>query len=322
MRITTKMLNQTLINNINTNLQKMEEYQNQISSTKLITKPSDDPIATGQLLSTKSALKAQEQYTRNMEDATGWLDTADVALAQANDVLHRARESAVAGSTGTTTIDSMVALAYVVDGLVGEMVQIANTNYGGRYIFGGGKSSVAPFSITGQEDSKITAVQFGDDNFEGSSLDETSQKLDQVYAQKIAVEAGVTIDVSSGRMTFHTNADGADEVNAVFGKLIELRTALDKGDKDAVGQLLGAFDKLLDNVLSERAVVGAKVNRMESALKRASTYELNLTKLVSKLEDADYAKDSISFNSQQIVYQASLSVGAKIIQPSLLEFLR
>ena len=111
MRITNKMMTQSLINHANSNLRKMDEYQNQISSGKTINKPSDDPIATGQLLSAKSALKAQEQYIRNMEDVGGWLDTADVSLAQANDVLQRARELAVAGSTGTTTPESMAALA-------------------------------------------------------------------------------------------------------------------------------------------------------------------------------------------------------------------
>lgn len=323
MRITNRMLTQSVINNANKNLQKMDFYQKQIASGKKINRPSDDTIATGQLLSAKSALKAQEQYNRNMEDATGWLDTSDVALSQANDVLQKARDLAVTGATGTTTPESMAALAYMADGLVGEMVQIANTNYAGRYIFGGGKSYPAPFAIESQEDGKIVAVQFGSDNWEESSPEDIAQKLDQIYSHKIDVEAGVTIDISCGRMTFHTDAEGNNnKPNAVFEKLIELRTALDSGDQDSVGSLIEDFDKLLDNVISERAVVGAKVNRMATALKRASAYELNLTKLVSKLEDTDYGLASISYSAQKVVYEASLAVGAKIIQPSLIDFLR
>ena len=302
------------MNNITSNLQKMDKYQNQISSGRIVTKPSDDPIATGRLLNAKSTMKSQEQYVRNMEDVVGWLDTADVALSQSNDVLQKARELAVSGSTGTTTEESMAALAYIVDGLVGEMTQIANTNYAGRYIFGGGKSSSAPFVVEKQEDGKIAAVKFGQENI--------SQNLNQIYTQEISVEAGVAIDISCGRITFHTDIDGNDKVNAVFNKLIEMRTTLDSGDQNSVGALIGDFDKLLDNMLSERAVVGAKVSRMEAALKRASTYELSLTNLVSKLEDADYAMASISCSAQRMVYEASLAAGAKIIQPSLLDFLR
>jgi flagellar hook-associated protein 3 FlgL len=309
------MLTHNLINNVNTNLQKMEEYQNQIASGKKINKPSDDPIANAQLLITKSAIKAQEQYFRNMEDASGWLDTTDGALAQANDVLQRVRELAVAGSNGTLPEASMTALAEEVDNLVAEMVQIANTNYAGRYIFGGGKTSTTPFTISGTDGTKTTAVQFVADDFNESWLDKT-------YQQKLEIESGVTINVAAGRMTFHTDTSGNDNINAVFDKIIQLRINLNEGDQKSVSSLIDDFDKLIDNVLSERAVVGAKVKRMESALERSSAYGLNLTKLVSKLEDADYAEAATGLRSQQTVYEASLAIGAKIIQPSLIDFLK
>ncbi len=316
MRVTTKMLTQSLINNVNVNLKNMEEYQNQVSTGKKITQPSDDPIATAQLLSTKSAIKAQEQYRRNMEDASGWLETTDGALEQANDVLQRVRELAVAGATGTLPEESMGALADEIDNLVGEMVQVANTNYAGRFIFGGGKTGTSPFKITSKDsEEKTTEVQFINTTFNESLLDET-------YQQNIEIESGVTIDVAAGRTTFHNDVTGNDNINAVFEKMIELRIALDAGDQDAVSSLIDDFDKLIDNVLSERAVVGAKSKRLESALERSSSYELDLTKLVSRLEDTDYAKASIGFNTQQTIYESSLAVGAKIIQPSLVNFLK
>lgn len=322
MRVTSKMLSQSLINNINANLQKLGKYQNQVASGDRISKPSDDPIATAQLLNTKSALKAQGQFSRNMEDAVGWLDTADGALADANEVLQRARALAVTGSTATTPQGSMAALAGEIDNLVGELIQIANTNYGGRYIFAGGKSTAAPFAVAAKDGTRITAVEFVETDFDGFTPDEISQHLDKIYSREIEIESGVTVDLSVGRMTFHTNADGADDVNGVFEKLIELRTALDAGDKEAVGSMLNSFDKLIDSVLSERAVVGAKVNRMESALQRSKVMKLHLTDLLSKLEDADYVEATTAFKAQQAVYEASLSAGARIIQPSLLDFLK
>jgi flagellar hook-associated protein 3 FlgL len=85
---------------------------------------------------------------------------------------------------------------------------------------------------------------------------------------------------------------------------------------------MGDFDKLIDNVLSERAIVGAKSKRMETAQDRASTYEVNLNTLVGKLEDVDYAKASIDFNTQKTVYEAALNIGAQIIKPSLIDFLK
>lgn len=312
MRITNRITTQTLLNNISSNLQKMDKYQRQISSGKIISRPSDNPIATSLLINAKSALKAQEQYTHNMEDAVGWLDAADVALSRSNEVLQEARELAVAGSTGTTDTGSMSSLAYAVDGLIGEMVQIANTSYAGKYIFGGGKSSTAPFVANKQDDGKIATVEFK----------YNEELLSQIYTQEISVDTGVTIDISCGQITFHTSSDGSSQVNAVFNKLIELRENLDSGNQDSVGALIKDLDKLLDNVLSERAVVGSKASRMELALKRASAYELNMTTLISKLEDADYAMVSISYSTQWAVYKSSLAAGARVIQPSLLDFLR
>jgi len=145
MRVTTKMLSQSLINNVNTNLNRMEKYQNQLSSGRLIDRPSDDPVATSRLLAAKSDLKAQEQYSSNMKDAAGWLDTVDGALESVGNVLQRAREIAVTGSSGTLAQASMGALADEVDNMVAELVQTANSSYADKYLFGGGKSGRTPF---------------------------------------------------------------------------------------------------------------------------------------------------------------------------------
>ena len=139
-----------VLNNINVNLQNLSKSQNNLSSGSKINKPSDDPTSIAQLINAKSALKSQGQYQRNMENAIGWFDTADGALESASKVLQRARELAVYGSSGTLPDESMAALAVEVDNLVGEMMQIGNTNYAGRYIFGGGATTQTPFTSSGE----------------------------------------------------------------------------------------------------------------------------------------------------------------------------
>lgn len=316
MRVTTKMLSQSLINNVNTNLNRMEKYQNQLSSGRLIDRPSDDPVATSRLLAAKSDLKAQEQYSSNMKDAAGWLDTVDGALESVGNVLQRAREIAVTGSSGTLAQASMGALADEVDNMVAELVQTANSSYADKYLFGGGKSGRTPFEVAGRDNhGRITDIQFISADFDKSLLAET-------YSRKIEIEAGVTIDIACGKTVFHTDTNGNAEINAVFNKLIELREKLDAGDQNAINPLISDIDKYIDNVLSERAVGGAKSKRIEIAQSRLSAYELNLTDLVGKLEDTDYAITFTSYTSQKTIYQATLAVGAKLIQPSLLDFLR
>lgn len=315
MRVTNKMLAQSLMNNVNNNLQMLQKYENQLSSGKRTNKPSDDPIAAAQILNARSALKSQEQYDNNMNYANGWLSTVDDALASAGDVLQRAREIAVYGSTGTTPKDSMEAMGAEVDSLISEMVQIANTNYAGSYVFGGGETGTAPFTVP-------------DGNIQFMSISNTdtqeNQKLllDNTYLQKIEISPGVTIDISAGEKSFHSNNSGDPELNGMFKTLINLKTDLDDGDQSKVNSDLSGIDAQIDNVLNERAMVGAKSNRIELAQSRATTYTTNITTLISKLEDADYAEVSTGYSAQQTVYQSSLAVGARIIQPSLLDFLK
>lgn len=315
MRVTNKMLTDSVLNTINANLNKMDQLKEQLSSGKSINRPSDDPISTAQLLAAKSALNAQKEYHRNMEDAMGWLDTTDGALANANEVLQRSRELAVYGSNGTLPEQSMNALADEVNKLVEEMVQIANTNYAGRFIFGGGNTTKPPFEITGTDNSGVTEVQFINSSFDESLLDET-------YKLKFEIESGVTIDVSAGEKTFHTDANGNADINAVFNTMIKLRQELQAGNKEEISSLIDEFDKFIDNVLSERAVVGANSKRMRAAQDRSSIYELNLNKLLGRLGDVDYAEATMNFKVQEAVYHASLATGARLIQPSLIDFLK
>ena len=315
MRVTTKIISQSLLTNLNNNLGKLQEYQDQLSSGKRLNSISDDPAATARLLTAKSAMQAQEQYNSNMDYAGGWLDTADNALDSAGQVLQRATEIAVMGANGALNKESMQALGDEMDTLVAEMVQIGNTNYAGRYIFGGGNSATSPFTISGQDsDGKITTVQFIDPAY-------TQDKLGETYSQKIEIASGVTIDISVGRKTFHSSS-GADDMNAIFKTMIKLREDLDNQDTNQVGSDIGLLEDQSDNILSERATIGAKSNRVELAQSRATIYSTNLTKLVSDLEDADIAEAATKYSSQQATYQAALSVGAKIIMPSLLDFLK
>jgi len=314
-RVTNRMLTDSVLNTMNTNLQSLEKYQKQLSSGKKITRPSDDTVSTARLLTAKSELKIQEQYRQNMEDAAGWLDATDGALEMAGNVLQRVRELAVYGSNGTLSEQSMVALADEVNELVEEMVGIGNTSYAGRYIFAGGKTTTPPFQITGKDNYRVTEVQFVNSSFNENLLDVT-------YSLQFEVETGVTMDISSGRLTFHTDTNGSPDINAVFNMMIGLRQSLEAGDKDEVSAFIGEADRFIDNVLSERAIVGAKSKRMTSSQERSSAYELDLNKLVGKLGDVDFEEAAINFSVQQTVYQAALATGAKVIQPSLIDFLK
>lgn len=313
MRVTNKMLITSLTNNVSYNLNQLQKYENQLSSKLRVDKVSDDPVAAAKILKAKSELHSQKQYDSNMQYAEGWLRSIDDSLASAGDVFQRIRAIAVSGSNGATALESSQALGVEVDSIIGELLHIANTDYNGSYIFAGGESGVLPFTTVPAGGNNITAVQF---------ITAKTDELAKTYSQQIEISKGVTIDLAAGQMTFHTGQNGKPEINAAFATLISLRDHLMNGDQQAVNDLIVDIDRFSDQIINERAVSGAKSNRIEQARGRVESFNSSLNKLISTLGDTDYTETSALWSSQRSVYEASLMVGAKIIQPSLLDFLK
>lgn len=315
MRVTSKMMTNTALNNMNTNLNRLNKLNEQMSSGKNVSRPSDDPIAAARIMSFKTTQRNQEQYDRNMNDAIGWLDTTDGALINANNVIQRVRELDIYGASGALPDRAREAIAMEIDELVEEMAHIGNTSFGGRYIFAGGHTTEPPFKVNKDNDGKVTSVDF-------IKADFNKDKLDETFKLEYEVEAGVTMNVSVGKSTFHTNEKGEQDLNSIFTEMIKLRENLEAGNTDEISKAVGTFDKLHDNMLSEIASVGAMGRRMESAQARSFNFQLDLKDMMGKIEDVDYAKKSIETKSQQAVYEAALMTTAKAIQPTLLQFLR
>ncbi|AOQ23397.1 Flagellar hook-associated protein 3 [Moorella thermoacetica] len=306
MRVTSRMLNNNVIRNINRNLENMARTQEQMSSGKRVNRPSDDPIVVARVLAFKTSIAANDQYKKNMEDAKGWLDASESALGMATDVLQRARELAVYGSNGSMPKESMEALGAEVDQLIGELVQTANTSYGGRFVFGGSKTTSAPFTR---------------DN-SGVSYSGNTKDLNWEVAPGVSMSVNVNGEAAFMQVV-DTNNDG--KLEGIFSLLQELHDALTgtngKSQSDVSGTL-SQFDQAIDHILNLRATLGAKSNRMEMAMSRLDDTQIGLMQTMSKLEDIDLAETVMNYKTQENVYLASLSTGAKVLQPSLIDYLR
>lgn len=114
---------------------------------------------------------------------------------------------------------------------------------------------------------------------------------------------------------------GISDAADVLSSLILLTKALREDDRDTIGQMVGTVNEALNQVLQERSSIGAKVIRVESTLNRLEEYEVFYTKLLSDVEDADITKLVTDLAMQENAYKAALNSAAKIIQPSLLDFI-
>lgn len=123
--------------------------------------------------------------------------------------------------------------------------------------------------------------------------------------------------------TIPVNMDGNQAFGNIFTVLDNLIADLHAGDVSSLsGIRLGELDNEINHQLNIRATIGARVNRMDFVINRMQSQNISLTGLLSKTEDADIAQVISELKMQENVYRAALSVGARIVQPTLVDFLR
>lgn len=296
MRVTDSMLITNFLNDYNNNLERLQKNQNMLSTGKRISRPSDDPVAVATSLRIRTDMTRNDAYTKNADDAKSWLDITDTALNQLGSLLQRTRELAVQGANGTLTQEDMQKIANEIEQLKAQMIQVGNTQYNGRYIFAGFKTTTQPFSETNNSYS-------GDNGVIEFEVGAGGNKI------AVNVTGDKVFDVSGGTSQLLTMMDN-------------LKNALDSGDHQAVSNLIVDVDKQMENVLAVRAEVGAKSNRIDLIKNRLQDDNYNFTALLSKNEDADLAQVITNLKMDENVYRASLAAGARIMQPSLIDFLR
>jgi flagellar hook-associated protein 3 FlgL len=302
MRVTNNMLINNMVNHIGRNLLRMESYQNRLATGKKISVPSDDPVVAARALKLRTDVSQINQHITNVNDAMSWLEITEASLSNVGEILHRARELAVQGSNGTATDEDTQKIAEEVKQLKQQLIQIGNATYAGRYIFSGFKT-----------DSKL----LNDDGTFAITVED-----DESIMYEIGISDNININVLGGQL-FN---GGGEATSGVTGQLIHMMdeyiNALNSGDKNGISKAIADIDDELNNLLAIRASVGARYNRLELTLDRLESDKLNFTKLMSENEDVDQAENIMLLKNEENVYRASLSGGAKIIQTSLVDFLR
>lgn len=144
MRITNKTLTSNYLRNLNRNLAQMQKYHNQLSSFKEVSKPSDNPMLVSKIMSLKDNIAANEQYNTNISDSLGWTQTQDTALNDVSRTLNRIRDLMIYGANGSLSDTDRAAIKDEVEMQMGQLVDVLNTNFDGRYIFAGQKQPLDP----------------------------------------------------------------------------------------------------------------------------------------------------------------------------------
>ncbi|MBI5590565.1 MAG: flagellar hook-associated protein FlgL [Deltaproteobacteria bacterium] len=293
MRVTQEMMASNLSRNLSKNTEKLMNAQSVVSSGKQITKASDDPVGMSNILDYRKTLASVDQYSRNISQANSGLNVADATLSDIGEQLNRAKELTLAQTNGTASKEDHQIAAVELQQIRDQIIQLANTKQGNKYLFGGQKTGSPPYDPTHPE-----AGFQGDD---GQNL--------------VVIGDGVTLDTHvSGKQAFAGTTDPV----VVLTDLIQ---GLNADDSSAISSALDSLDQSMTQVTNTRADVGVTLNHLDTTESHLTDFQLNIQALLLNTEGADVTQAVTDLAVQQSAYQASLAASAKIIQPSLLDYI-
>lgn len=319
MRVTNQMMTNTFLRDMNNNLNNLSKLNKQLTTGKEISKPSDNPFKTARIMQMYSDIAANKQYNENIKDTINWLDTTDVALEQLGNSFQRVRELMVSAGNASYGSDEMKAIKDEINEKVNEMAQILNTNFDGKYIFGGTKSSSKPVGVnTVDGNNSLSFIdKRGNTTTDVNILNQINSKL------KVEISQGVTMQYNVNAGEILNFKDGSGKDVDIMSLMNDIINNLQSGDSSKVlSDNLGDMDSVLSNINKLRGEVGAKQNRMDSAKTQNEEQNLSMTEILSKTEDIDLAEKTIEVATLQSVYTASLQTSAKILQSTLIDLIR
>lgn len=297
MRITQSMMTSSMMSGLQGNYRRLDKYQEQMMTQRRINRPSDDPVGVASALQYRGQITATTQFEQNAEDADSWLKYGDTVLTETTQIIQRLADLAVQGGTDTVPADARKNIAEEVEELYEQLVSLGNSQFKGKYIFNGDRIDQKPFP----EDPS-----------------QTSYTLDQGEV-KYQVGAGITVSVNTlGEQVFGAYGDAS----GIFAVVDNFKKALLANDTAEIQKAIPSLQNNLETVITAQSEIGGKQNRLEFTLSRLGDLNINYMDLQSKVEDADISKVIIGLKTSESVYQASLDTMARIIRPSLMDFLR
>lgn len=302
MRITNNTITYNFLNSLNKSLERQNDIQEQLADGKAIHRPSDDPIKTIRSLRYHTNLAANEQYTQNLNDSLSWMNTTDGAMSDISSMMINIKEKVTQAANGTNPQDSVQTIGEEVDNIINHIINVANTKIGDRYIFAGQKDKTQPFTRSGD-----TIAYNGDGG-----------KISMTIQPGLATPTQDSINL--------TGLDVFGNSKEVLDHLIEIKNHLKGGtqpDQDWLSKTgLDYLDKDHGSILQAQTQLGTRMASYEMAQSMMENQNTIITGDVAANEDLDIPKAIIDFKNSENVYKSALSIGAKIMPMSLVDFLR
>ncbi len=313
-RVGNNQMTRNILQNIQSQLTLQEKLFQQVSSSKKILKPSDDPIGTSESMGLRNQITRYEQYEDVIDSGDVWTNISSTALDSATNTWKRVNELAISAADGTKSANDLLGMAEELEQLLQLMVQVSNTQNAGVFIFGGSKTEQPPFRAeTDAGTGRIQGVFYEGDSATRrvASNDNGSTSLNVLGSNAGDPNAtGTFIDTNRGVDLFKTMIDLRDQllVNDTIGL---------SGDSGAIEEIENAANGLM----IAQVRLGGTQQVLQLDRKEMIEQNANVTTFLSQVEDADIASVILELNNVQNVYEAALAAGGRILQKGLINFI-
>ncbi len=275
------------------NRSNMAFLQRAIATGKKLHTASDGPVSFSRARRFSNMLSQNEQFLRNIQDAQGWVDATSSKLDLIVGLLMDAADIAKRGADGNIDADIRESLGNKVDGLLDEMLSLANDEHIGRKVFAGSETkSGNPFSINGSN-----IIYSG-------NTDPINRKISEQHTISININGQQLLDTG------------------MFTAMINLRDALLTDDTASISGSIDEIDAAKEKVLNIATTLASVSNNLDLAMNRIEAVNVNLNKYISDEEDVDLAEALTKYEAEEIAYKAALQSAAKIMNLSILDYMR
>jgi flagellar hook-associated protein 3 FlgL len=292
---------QQFLNNLSLIDQQLQQAQTELTTGLSVNQVSDAPDEVSAILQTRASLSATTQINGDLGETTTEVNTGEQSLESAVTLFDQVQTLGAEGDTGTATAASQANMGQQVNSILQQMVGLADTQVGGRYIFAGDTDQQQPYTIDMTQNPPAVS------SYLGSATTRVAQHPD-----------GSTFPVA---LTAQTIFDSNDPTTNVFSSIESLANALNSGSSTAIQTAVSGLSTVGDYLNQQLAFYGTTQDTVEEATNYGQTLQTQLQTQLSNLEDADSASAIEELTQAQTQDQAALQSEALLPRTTLFNFL-
>lgn len=340
MRITTNMMSNKYIKNLNKSANEMNYLNEKVSTGRKFFKGSDDPVSAIKAYKLRREYRSTEMYDTNINDVDSFLTSAETNLTEISDNLETVYKSYLKGINGTMGSDDREIIAKQLDNLQKSILASLNGKFSDRYVFGGTSKSEIPFTLN----------ESGELLYKGVNVNSNDTALEQLSKEVINIDLGLGMTFNGGNLNQDTvfnismsgisfmgygsavDENGTPKVDSegkpvpnnlytLVGKMKDLLRS-DDYSLDKISPFIGEFEDKKNQVLVSITDIGSKTDYLDFLKLRNEDNQYNVNEKLVEVEEVDKAEAIVDFSMQEYSYNAALSMGNKILQNSFIDFMK